>query len=132
MTILDIYYQLCEAGWHREDALHLARLAPTLGTQTMSLKEQLLAIPALGLTDADFAHHASDLYVVAKPGVHDAIKKLRPTACLSVFTSQTGSNWNGAGKLCWEVTFGRMDEYVQERQAKRSVTELPELKEITE
>jgi hypothetical protein len=40
----------------------------------MSLKEQLMqALPAL--TDEDFSNHETDLYVKAKPGVYNWLKK---------------------------------------------------------
>lgn len=59
----------------------------------------------LGLEDDDFAYHATDLYVVAKPGVLDWIKKNYPNARPEGFLSQEGSNWNGAGKLCYDIPF---------------------------
>jgi hypothetical protein len=61
---------------------------------------------ALALEDADFAYHATDLYVVHKPLVvqwlKDNYEHFR-NACF--FVSQKGSNWNGAGKVCLDIPF---------------------------
>jgi hypothetical protein len=62
------------------------------------------AIPAL--TDNDFACHATDLYVVAHPGVREWLKaNYKFYANIASFTSQAGSNWNGAGKQCLDIPF---------------------------
>lgn len=62
---------------------------------------------ALGLEDADFAYHETDLYVVNKPGVYDWLKKNHKFYTnVQFFTSQEGSLWNGAGKLCLDIPFG--------------------------
>jgi hypothetical protein len=84
----------------------------------MSIKQQLLtAFP--GLVERDFATHCSDLYVVFSPEVHEFLSKLKPKPTLKLFSSQAGSDWNGAGLLCIEIVFGYMDEFVAEREAKR-------------
>jgi len=62
------------------------------------------AFPAL--TDDHFAYHATDLYVVALPGVREWLKEnYRFYSNIEAFTSQPGSNWAGAGKRCFDVPF---------------------------
>ena len=69
------------------------------------LKERLMAAE-LGLVEDDFAFHATDLYVVAKPGVRDWLKKnYEFYKNCERFISQKGSNWNGAGKECIDIPF---------------------------
>lgn len=68
------------------------------------------AIPAL--TDDHFAYHATDLYVVALPGVREFLQNYKlkygdgkQTVSFSGFTSQEGSLWAGAGKFCYDIPF---------------------------
>ncbi len=76
-----------------------------------SLKEQLLAAN-LGLEEQDFATHASDLYVVAKPGVYDWLKaNYRFWTNAQFFISQPGSNWNGQGKRCLDIPFANVEAW---------------------
>lgn len=72
----------------------------------------------LGLVEDDFATHYSDLYVVSLPGVHEWLnanhefpKNIKP------FISQKGSNWNGQGKLCFDIPFANA-EYWEEKMKK--------------
>ncbi len=68
------------------------------------LQEKLQA--ALGLDDNDFAYHATDLYVVAKTGVWEWLRaNYEFFKNCEFFTSQEGSNWNGAGKSCIDIPF---------------------------
>lgn len=67
---------------------------PELQTKLMA------AIPAL--TDADFDYHASDLYVVAKPGVREWLQANNQSS--TVFTAKAGHDW--AGKHCFDIPFG--------------------------
>ena len=68
--------------------------------------QQRLMDAELGLEANDFAYHASDLYVVAKPGVKEWLdKNLTNPKNVTGFTSQEGSNWNGAGKWCYDIPF---------------------------
>lgn len=61
---------------------------------------------ALGLSEADFAYHATDLYVVKKPLVMEWLKDNYEFFCnVKPFVSQKGSNWNGAGKICLDIPF---------------------------
>lgn len=58
------------------------------------------------LTEDDFAHHATDLYVVASPKVCNWLRmNYEFNSSIQFFTSQTGSNWNGAGKRCLDIPF---------------------------
>jgi hypothetical protein len=85
---------------------------PTPGEETV---EEPIIIPelqarmmeaGLGLVADDFAYHASDLYIVAKPGVREWLAaNLKHPRNVTTFRSQEGSGWNGAGKLCFEVSF---------------------------
>lgn len=60
----------------------------------------------LGLVADDFATHATDLYVVAKPGVREWLNaNLKFPQNVETFRSQEGSNWNGSGKLCYDIPF---------------------------
>lgn len=62
------------------------------------------AFPAL--TDGHFAYHATDLYVVAVPGVRDWLKdNYQYFANVETFRSQEGSDWAGAGKTCYDIPF---------------------------
>ena len=65
------------------------------------------AIPEL--TNDHFAYHATDLYVVALTGVHEFLLNYRldgkQRLNFKSFYSQPGSNWAGAGKLCYDVSF---------------------------
>ena len=61
---------------------------------------------ALGLADADFAYHETDLYVVRKPLVMEWLRdNYGYFQNVQVFFSQAGSNWNGAGKICLDIPF---------------------------
>lgn len=69
------------------------------------LQERLEAA-GLGLGEGDFAYHATDLYVVAKSGVREWLKKnYQFYENIESFRSQEGSNWNGAGKQCLDIPF---------------------------
>jgi hypothetical protein len=70
---------------------------------------------ALGLDGADFAYHATDLYVVAKPGVLEWLEANHSyPENISGFRSQEDSNWNGAGKWCLDIPFaGNWPELAQ-------------------
>lgn len=70
-----------------------------------TLEQQLReAFPQL--TDADFGHHASDLYVVAYPFVGEWLRKnYEFWSNVETFTGQVGSGWNGAGRLCYDIPF---------------------------
>lgn len=66
--------------------------------------ELMAAIPTLTLDD--FAYHATDLYVVYTPEVWAWLQANHPIpANIRGFTSQAGSNWNGAGKRCLDIPF---------------------------
>lgn len=72
-------------------------------SQKPEIQQRLQA--ELGLEDGDFAYYATDLYVVAKPGVLEWIKTNYPNVRPEGFVSQEGSNWNGAGKHCYDLPF---------------------------
>jgi len=76
--------------------------------ETGFLKDRLKqAIPTL--TDDDFAVHATDLYVVAYPEVRAWLKaNYRFWTNVTTFVSQVGSNWNGAGRVCFDIPFAEM------------------------
>lgn len=58
----------------------------------------------LGLTHADFAYHATDLYVVALPGVQEWLKaNYEFYGNVSGFVSPADSVWPGAGKVCLDI-----------------------------
>lgn len=62
------------------------------------------AFPAL--TDDHFAYHATDLYVVALPGVHDWLRaNYEYWRNAEFFRSQPGSGWAGAGQRCIDIPF---------------------------
>lgn len=59
---------------------------------------------ALGLSDSDFGHHASDLYVLDKPGVREWLKaNYEWYSNVSSFVGAEGSDW--AGKLALDIPF---------------------------
>jgi len=59
----------------------------------MDLQKQLLRA-GLGLTDADFDHHASDLYVRAHPGVMGWLKNNYKWAKnVTLFWDDEGNKW---------------------------------------
>ena len=70
------------------------------------LQQQLLRAN-LGLTDDDFGYWASDLYVVAKSGVGDWLRKHYEFWCnVRTFTGNPeATDWNGAGKFCFDIPF---------------------------
>jgi len=71
-----------------------------------ALQTRLQAVPALNLEDADFAYHATDLYVVSKPGVVIWLKaNYQFFNQVTSFISPKDSEWNGAGKECLEIPF---------------------------
>ncbi len=74
---------------------------------TNSLKAKLLAAE-LGLTEADFGSHESDLYVLAKPGVYEWLKANHEFACnIQFFTGAKGSDWEGQQAL--DIPFANQD-----------------------
>lgn len=75
-------------------------------TQIPELQQRLMDAD-LGLTDQDFGHHASDLYVVAKPGVREWLKaNYEFHVNVTTFKGNPeATDWNGAGKLCLDVPF---------------------------
>ena len=76
----------------------------TQTTEKPELQQRLMAA-GFGLEDADFAYHATDLYVVAKPGVREWLQKNHPNPeNITGFTSQEGSGWNGAKRI--DLGFG--------------------------
>ena len=78
------------------------------------LQKQMMA--DLGMVEADFAGYRSDLYVVASPAVQAWLKKNYEFArFVTNFTSNIGSNWNGAGKPCYLIPFIRMDVWIKEQ-----------------
>ena len=83
----------------------------------VSLEQQLrAAFP--GLTDADFGRHESDLYVVAYPEVGDWLRKnYRFHRNVTTFVSQEGSNWNGAGRVCYDIPFAAWDQWVAAKKS---------------
>lgn len=77
-----------------------------VSTESLPELQQQLMNAGLGLVPDDFAYHATDLYVVAKPGVWDWLKNnYKSFSNITSFMSQEGSNWNGAGKRCFDVPF---------------------------
>lgn len=73
-----------------------------------------------GLVDADFAYHESDMYVVHSELVLQWLRKHYPWLRISAFMSPEGTDWNGAGRVCLDVTFAAMDELVEERRPRVS------------
>lgn len=71
----------------------------------MKLEEQLRqAFPKL--TNQDFGHHASDLYVVAYPGIWEWLQKhFDYPQTITTFIGQESPDWNGGGRLCYEIPF---------------------------
>ncbi len=74
---------------------------------TNSLKAKLLAAE-LGLTEADFGTHESDLYVLAKPGVREWLKaNYEHYSNVTGFTGAKGSDWEGQQAL--DIPFANQD-----------------------
>lgn len=72
------------------------------------LKEHLLSAN-LGLTESDFGSHATDLYVLAKPGVYKWLKENHPYfGNVTRFRGADGSDW--AGKQALEIPFAHVVE----------------------
>ena len=71
----------------------------------MKLHDRLKeAIPEL--TEEDFGYYATDLYVVAYPKVKEWLKdNYAFWSNVTMFRSQAGSDWNGAGRLCFDIPF---------------------------
>ena len=69
--------------------------------------QQRLMDAGLGLTEDDFGTHYTDLYVVAKPGVREWLKENYEWFCnVTMFTGNPeATQWNGAGKLCFDIPF---------------------------
>jgi hypothetical protein len=62
--------------------------------------QQRLQAADLGLEDADFAYHATDLYVVAKAGVIEWLRRnYEHFSNITTFVSPEGSGWNGAKRI---------------------------------
>lgn len=61
----------------------------------------------LGLEDKDFGYYATDLYVVAKPGVREWIQKNHPfPGNVTTFVgNKDATDWNGANKMCFDIPF---------------------------
>ena len=75
-------------------------------TKTLPELQQRLMDAELGLVEDDFSYHATDLYVVAKPGVREWLKaNYEFFSNITGFRSQEGSDWNGAGKFCFDIPF---------------------------
>lgn len=74
-------------------------------TKLPELQQRLMAaFPEL--TTDHFAYHATDLYVVALPGVRQWLNQYYEYAKnVQGFVSQSGSNWAGAGKPCLDIPF---------------------------
>lgn len=67
-------------------------------------QELMAAIPSL--TDNDFAYYATDLYVVQTPEVRTWLKaNYKFWTNVQTFRSPAGSDWNGAGKACFDIPF---------------------------
>ena len=70
----------------------------------------------LGMVEDDFAGYCSDLYVVATVAVADWLRKnYKFSNQVTSFRSNEGSNWNGAGLLCYTIPFVRMAVWRNER-----------------
>jgi hypothetical protein len=79
---------------------------PTLGEANVGDKPELQTRlqEALGLADSDFAYHATDLYVLAKPGVHEWLKvNYAHFANVRGFMGAKGSAW--AGQAAYDIPF---------------------------
>lgn len=76
----------------------------------MTLKEQLQkAIPSL--TENDFGRHETDLYVVAYPEVRNWLEtNYTFWKNVKTFTGNICPNWNGGGKLCFDIPFAAWEE----------------------
>ncbi len=61
------------------------------------------AIPQL--TEQDFAYYATDLYVVVYPEVTKWLKENFPFFKNAQAFIGEGANWNGVGKLCYDIPF---------------------------
>jgi len=58
------------------------------------------------LTNRDFGHHASDLYVVAYPEVDRWLQDNYQWYCnVTRFIGNPEDDWNGAGKRCLDIPF---------------------------
>lgn len=58
----------------------------------------------LGLVASDFAYHATDLYVLDKPGVWEWLQKNHPhPGNVQRFVGAAGSDW--AGKRAFDIPF---------------------------
>jgi hypothetical protein len=69
------------------------------------MMQQLLAAD-LGLTPEHFGSHATDLYVVALPGVREWLKENHKFfSNVTMFQSPADSQWLGAGKMCFDIPF---------------------------
>lgn len=79
----------------------------TKGKHAMKIPElQQRMMDELGLSERDFGGHATDLYVVAKPGVHEWLKENHKfPENITSFIGQKGSDWNGAGVQCFDIPF---------------------------
>lgn len=79
--------------------------APSITEVQPDLMKRLIAAD-LDLTADDFGNHATDLYVVCKPGVREWLKENHKYYCnVTGFMSPADSEWNGAGKYCLEIPF---------------------------
>ncbi len=76
----------------------------------MNLQQQLReAIPEL--TDRDFGHHATDLYVVAYPAVVEWLRDNYPFwTNVTRFVGQKGADWNGSERLCLDIPFAYWED----------------------
>lgn len=69
----------------------------------MTLKAQLLAAD-LDLTEDDFGHHETDLYVLSKPNVVTWLRRNYPRHDnVSEFVGAAGSDW--AGQIALDIPF---------------------------
>lgn len=59
---------------------------------------------ALGLPDSDFSYHATDLYVVARPGVKEWLREhYEFPRNVERFVGAKGSEWEGLP--CFDIPF---------------------------
>jgi hypothetical protein len=71
----------------------------------MSLEQQLKQVFPW-LTDRDFGHHATDLYVVAYPKIDKWLQdNYQFYSNVTQFIGNPEDDWNGAGKRCLEIPF---------------------------
>lgn len=76
------------------------------GYPKQDVKAELLAA-GLGLTEADFDTHESDLYVLAKPGVREWLKKnYHWWSNVTMFASNPECSW--AGKPAFDIPFANL------------------------